>query len=325
MFTWGPQQPAAGAPPPPAPVAGFYALISSGTALYERYNVFDAGVGGTYLSPTEYPITDEVVALNFLPETGCGSPQTWESYPGTTPAALSLTYTDAAAGADVTVTAATGSVAVIPSGTADGQGRFSVAWFNGSNYLPADGGSRILNVRTDGQTVTFQMSKDVATFGVYLVDYLDFGGTCTWAFYNGPTLVHSEVVNPTGHTPGASALNGSVGFIAFTARSTAAVFDRVTFTFTATATDVTGFDNVFVGSLEQSRLLIASVGQTVQFTDTSTNTPTTWSWNFGDTTTSTLQNPTKTYSAPGTYTVTLTAGNAGGSDTETKTGYIVIT
>jgi gliding motility-associated-like protein len=37
-------------------------------------------------------------------------------------------------------------------------------------------------------------------------------------------------------------------------------------------------------------------------------TPTSWSWNFGDNTTSNLQNPVHTYSAYGTYNVTLVVG-----------------
>ncbi|MFZ5906076.1 MAG: PKD domain-containing protein [Nitrospirota bacterium] len=64
---------------------------------------------------------------------------------------------------------------------------------------------------------------------------------------------------------------------------------------------------------------------TVNFTDTSTGGPTSWSWNFGDGGTSSLQNPSHTYNAAGTYTVSLTATNAYGSDTETKTGYITVT
>ena len=59
---------------------------------------------------------------------------------------------------------------------------------------------------------------------------------------------------------------------------------------------------------------VVSVGQTVTFTDQSTATPTSWAWDFGDTATSTLQNPTHAYAAPGTYSVTLTATNADGSD-----------
>jgi PKD repeat protein len=63
----------------------------------------------------------------------------------------------------------------------------------------------------------------------------------------------------------------------------------------------------------------------VQFTDTSSENPTSWSWNFGDGGTSTAQNPSHTYSAAGTYNVTLTATNAYGSDVETKNGYITVT
>jgi len=69
-----------------------------------------------------------------------------------------------------------------------------------------------------------------------------------------------------------------------------------------------------------------NVGQSVSFTDTSTNSPTSWSWTFdgGTPGTSTSQNPSVTYNTVGTYTVSLTATNSGGSDTETKTGYITV-
>jgi len=62
-----------------------------------------------------------------------------------------------------------------------------------------------------------------------------------------------------------------------------------------------------------------SANVSVQFSDASTESPTTWSWNFGDGGTSALQNPTHTYAAAGTFTVTLTAGNAAGSSTASKT------
>jgi vibriolysin len=69
-----------------------------------------------------------------------------------------------------------------------------------------------------------------------------------------------------------------------------------------------------------------SVGGSVTFTDTSTNTPTSWSWTFdgGTPASSTAQNPTITYNTVGTYTVTLIATNAQGSDTETKVNYITV-
>ncbi len=52
---------------------------------------------------------------------------------------------------------------------------------------------------------------------------------------------------------------------------------------------------------------------TVNLTDTSTGGPTSWAWNLGDGTTSSLQNPSVTYTTPGTYTVSLTASNTGGA------------
>jgi PKD repeat protein len=63
----------------------------------------------------------------------------------------------------------------------------------------------------------------------------------------------------------------------------------------------------------------------VTFTDTTTGSPTSWTWSFGDGTTSTQQNPSHTYTAAGTYDVSLTATNVGGSNTKVKTGYVNVT
>jgi PKD repeat protein len=60
----------------------------------------------------------------------------------------------------------------------------------------------------------------------------------------------------------------------------------------------------------------------VQFTDSSTLNPTSWSWDFGDGATSDLRNPDHTYTAEGTYTVTLTAANDYGSDTVVRLNYV---
>jgi PKD repeat protein len=58
---------------------------------------------------------------------------------------------------------------------------------------------------------------------------------------------------------------------------------------------------------------------TASFSDTSTGgTATSWSWTFGDGATSTSQNPSHTFAAAGTYSVKLTASNAQGSSSATK-------
>ena len=64
---------------------------------------------------------------------------------------------------------------------------------------------------------------------------------------------------------------------------------------------------------------------TVAFTDKSLNAPTAWKWDFGDGSTATEQNPSHTYTTLGIYTVSLTASNKDGSDSTSKTNYIVTT
>jgi photosystem II stability/assembly factor-like uncharacterized protein len=71
------------------------------------------------------------------------------------------------------------------------------------------------------------------------------------------------------------------------------------------------------------------LNQTVNLYDFSGNLPTSWQWtitpstfNFVDGTNANSQNPKVQFTALGNYTVQLTATNAGGSNTNTKTDYI---
>ncbi|HSE71576.1 MAG TPA: phytase [Nocardioidaceae bacterium] len=112
--------------------------------------------------------------------------------------------------------------------------------------------------------------------------------------------------------------------------------DPGTYTVTLTATNGQGSDTVTRTNLITVSAVQAPVASftatptsgtaplTVAFTDTSTNSPTSWSWDFGDGGTSTAQNPSHEYAEPGTYTVVLTATNAGGSDTVTRTDLIQV-
>ncbi|MFN3918525.1 MAG: S8 family serine peptidase [Flavobacteriales bacterium] len=70
-----------------------------------------------------------------------------------------------------------------------------------------------------------------------------------------------------------------------------------------------------------------TAGGSVNFTNLSIYNPTSYSWTFtgGTPATSTAVNPQNiVYNTPGTYAVSLTATNANGSDTETKTAYITV-
>lgn len=70
-----------------------------------------------------------------------------------------------------------------------------------------------------------------------------------------------------------------------------------------------------------------TAGGSVNFTDLSISSPTSWNWTFTGGTPSSFSGatpPAITYNTPGTYAVSLTASNANGSDTETKTAYITV-
>jgi len=72
--------------------------------------------------------------------------------------------------------------------------------------------------------------------------------------------------------------------------------------------------------------LIGQRPLTVQFTDLSTNNPASWYWDFGDGKNSTMKNPSHIYIDPGTYAVSLTASNSGGSSVPIlKENYITVT
>ena len=62
----------------------------------------------------------------------------------------------------------------------------------------------------------------------------------------------------------------------------------------------------------------------VNFKDQSTNSPSFWSWDFGNGQVSSVQNPSVTYTTPGTYNVRLIVRNASGSNAVEKDGYITV-
>jgi PKD repeat protein len=87
-------------------------------------------------------------------------------------------------------------------------------------------------------------------------------------------------------------------------------------------------DPVVVSAGFSANITTVTTGGSVTFTDQSTGgVMTSWTWNFGGgglPNTSSVQNPTVTFSATGTYTVSLIASDGITNDTETKTSYIVV-
>ena len=69
---------------------------------------------------------------------------------------------------------------------------------------------------------------------------------------------------------------------------------------------------------------VGQMGLTVSFTDSSSVAATSWKWYFGDNDSSTVQNPTHTYSTPGSFDVTQIIEYADGTLTRLKEDYIHI-
>ncbi|MFA5408298.1 MAG: PKD domain-containing protein, partial [Bacilli bacterium] len=68
----------------------------------------------------------------------------------------------------------------------------------------------------------------------------------------------------------------------------------------------------------------ALVSTSIQFTSNSTGYPSLYSWTFGDGATSQSESPVHTYVNPGTYSVSLTVTNIGGTDSVEYSNYITV-
>jgi len=138
---------------------------------------------------------------------------------------------------------------------------------------------------------------EVAGRTVHFVDRTTGGPTFwSWDFGDGST---AYVQNPT-HTYAAA---GKYTVVLLTSNAAGSSKASHVVTVQADAAPVAAFDFTVAGAQ-------------VNFVDRSTGAPASWSWSFGDGAGSTQQNPVHAYTAPGSYTVTLTVANAGGSSSK---------
>jgi PKD repeat protein len=77
-------------------------------------------------------------------------------------------------------------------------------------------------------------------------------------------------------------------------------------------------NNALIANFSISGYDNCAIGNVLTFNNNSSGTGASYFWNFGDGTTSTLQNPTKTYTSVGTFTVTLKISNGSCVDSSSK-------
>lgn len=119
----------------------------------------------------------------------------------------------------------------------------------------------------------------------------------------GPGVINPQIINPTGNgsTVNVNATGNGQFTVDLIVTDVGGCAETNTFTITVYDDLAPSFDTTYVGGTNSP---------TVDFTDTSDGFPTQWLWTFGDPAsgsadTSMAQNPTHTFTAPGTYNVTL--------------------
>ena len=217
------------------------------------------------------------------------------------------------------------------SGTQQNQRALITGCGSGAAYMSSAVG--VTNVNNTATLVLEQISDTIHYLTAYIGDVNDktlgdFGANNTPLAYTVENTTPASFTSaqrddfyqlcPDGHTDPITGLTtGSAYFVGYFILNPngAMTFTRAS---AGAAAPVAGFSgaptNIFVT-------------QSVTFTDASTGSITSWIWNFGDgssVTNSSNAGMNHTYSLAGTYTVSLIVKGAGGSNTNTQPGYVVV-
>jgi len=178
------------------------------------------------IPPAEYPNALNARNQFFSYLSGVGT----ETFEGVVAGAQAPDVSFSGAG---TASLSGGEVIHVPNGTANGRGRWATS------------GDQLLETRTLEFSISFDNPGGVAAFGFYGTDIGDFGGSLTLEFVSGA----SKVVT-VGHTVGGELItDGSVFFFGYI--NTDDPFKKVIFGNSTGGSDVFGFDDLTIGSLQQ--------------------------------------------------------------------------
>ncbi len=169
--------------------------------------------------------------------------------------------------------------------------------------------------------------------GLQVLVSTDCGGTFTSVFSKSNTILATASATTGSFTPSAAQwrsetvdltpyVGNSSVWIAF--RNIAGNGNNL-YVDNINVTGIAGTPPAPVASFSATGTAICA-GQSVTYTSTSTNSPSSYSWSFpgGTPSTSTSASQVVTYSTAGTYNVSLTATNTGGSNSSNQTNYITV-
>jgi subtilisin family serine protease len=140
---------------------------------------------------------------------------------------------------------------------------------------------------------------------------IDCGSLCSARFFDASTVALTAVPDPgsffSGWSGGGCSGSGACNVTLSTDTTVSATFATIPPTANFSGSPLSG-----------------AAPLSVTFTDASSANTSAWAWNFGDGGLSSLQNPVYTYTNPGTYSVSLTVSNPGGSNTLTQPNYVSV-
>jgi PKD repeat protein len=308
---------------------------ASDTELKTGYIIVKEAVAGFSANPAT------IAAGNFVTFTDLSfcNPLSWQwTFPGGTPSTFTgqnpppITY--AVAGTYDVILAVTNAIG---SDTLFKQSYIMVnpAVFNMTNGVVNtcfgnfyDSGGPSANYKdSENYTETFYPTTPSAMVKATFSSFMTELNRDTLTIYNGTSSAAPVLGKYHGTTsPGTVMANNPSGALTFRFRSDGSItkpgWNAAISCYTSNLPPVADFS---------ASITSCALAQTVSFTDLSANYPFSWAWTFSSAnvsfvngTSAASRNPEVQFTAAGTYSVTLTATNAFGSDTITKTGYITV-
>lgn len=214
---------------------------------------------------------------------------------------------------------------IVSWGTNSGGKMFNVMIHSGKVRVEG-GASSLLSANTipNGEWHHVAVTFDPADGGK-LTDckmYIDGAITAQGSNYQGSTVINTETT--TNDLRIGEAIYSTAHYYRGALNDVTIYSEALTSAQIATLAGATASEPVAEFSADKTT---ANENEIITFTDASTNEPSSWVWDFGDVNAignRTAQNPQVSYPSAGTYTVTLTVSNAGGSDDIVKTNYITV-